>query len=299
MATVTAATGAVDLLAASDTGASSTDNITNKDNSSGKTLQFDVVDTIAGADVVLYADGEAIGSGTGNGGTLTITTNGTVDLADGELGITAKQTLAGKLTSIDSSDLTVTVDTTSVSVDEMIVNNGSNIRSRIGWLDFQFNESDDVDWLIGQGLLTLQVYHWDNVADEWESTPIDISDAVYSWEGGDYNTGRWDLWFTNHINLADGYYAAIIAGADLAGNAVDLGYSVVFWKLTGDLNADRAVDVSDLSILAGNFRQTTDYPWDFLDGDCNLDAAVDVSDLSLLAENFRVSLVPFNPPTWP
>ena len=67
--------------------------------------------TVAGATVTIYADGVAIGSAAGVAGTTTVTTNGTVDLADGARVITARQTEPGKSLSAASSSLTVTVDT--------------------------------------------------------------------------------------------------------------------------------------------------------------------------------------------
>ncbi|MHB1034187.1 MAG: Ig-like domain-containing protein [Pirellulales bacterium] len=101
-----------DLLAVSDTGVSSTDNITNLDNSQpDKTLQFAVGNTIAGATVTLYADGAAIGSAVADGATTTVTTNGSFDLTDGTRAITARQTLPGEAESMDSAALKVTIDT--------------------------------------------------------------------------------------------------------------------------------------------------------------------------------------------
>ena len=114
-ATVQAATAAptgVDLLAASDSGASSTDNLTNRDNSTAaKALQFQVNGTIAGATVTLFADGTAIGTATAGGTSTTITTNGTFDLADGGRSFAARQTESGKAQSAASAALGVTVDT--------------------------------------------------------------------------------------------------------------------------------------------------------------------------------------------
>ena len=59
------------------------------------------------------------------------------------------------------------------------------------------------------------------------------------------------------------------------------------FSLAGDANWDGLVDVSDLSILAGNFRQSGRL---WRDGDFNGDGMVDVSDLSILAGNFRTPL---------
>ncbi|MHB9049161.1 MAG: Ig-like domain-containing protein [Pirellulales bacterium] len=101
-----------DLAADSDSGVSSNDNLTNRDNSdSGKSLQFAVGNTIAGATVTLYANGVAIGSVVAEGTTTTVPTNGTLDLADGTHAITARQTLPGRKETTASSALTVTIDT--------------------------------------------------------------------------------------------------------------------------------------------------------------------------------------------
>src|SRR5205085_6059302 len=78
VATVSSATpGVPDLVAASDTGSSSTDNITGRDNgAAGKTLQFSVPSTVVGATVTIYADGVAIGSAVASATTTTVTTVG-------------------------------------------------------------------------------------------------------------------------------------------------------------------------------------------------------------------------------
>src|SRR5437763_16166353 len=60
------------LLAATDSGVSSTDGITNFTNSSAaNALQFSVAGTVSGASVQLYADGAVIGSMIASGPTTT------------------------------------------------------------------------------------------------------------------------------------------------------------------------------------------------------------------------------------
>ncbi len=54
--------------------------------------------------------------------------------------------------------------------------------------------------------------------------------------------------------------------------------------LPGDANLDGVVDISDLSILGGNWRES-DMEW--ADGDFNGDGNVDISDLSILGGNWR------------
>ncbi|MCE5269048.1 MAG: peptidylprolyl isomerase, partial [Planctomycetaceae bacterium] len=87
-----AAPTSVDLLAVFDTGTSSSDNLTNLNNTTGKTLQFQVNGVVSGATVELFANGVSIGSATASGTTVVVTTNGTTTLADGQIAITAKQT---------------------------------------------------------------------------------------------------------------------------------------------------------------------------------------------------------------
>ena len=130
--TSTAPTG-VDLLAASDTGLSSSDDLTSLDNStSGKTLQFAVSGTISGATVTLYADGKAIGSATASGTTTTVTTDGLHDLPDGSRSITARQTEPGKMESPDSAALTITVDTAAPSASSVTPNLATVTDANVG-----------------------------------------------------------------------------------------------------------------------------------------------------------------------
>ncbi|MBM4050425.1 MAG: hypothetical protein FJ279_35470, partial [Planctomycetes bacterium] len=73
-----------------------------------------------------YSDGTAIGSATAAGTTTVITTNGSVDLADGARGITATQTEPGKLQSPHSAALTVNVDTQAPTGNRPDLNAGSD-----------------------------------------------------------------------------------------------------------------------------------------------------------------------------
>lgn len=106
-----------------DSGAS--DGITNLNNTAGKTLQFRVSGVTAGAQVTIYADGQAIGQTTVGSGvdSVTITTNGASQLGEGQHAITVVQKIANltatignehitaDLVSPTSDVLTLTVDT--------------------------------------------------------------------------------------------------------------------------------------------------------------------------------------------
>jgi cyclophilin family peptidyl-prolyl cis-trans isomerase len=81
-------TPTVDLLPVSDTGISSTDDITK-----ATELQFQVSGVASGAVVKILADGNEIGQGTATGSTITITTSNLSALGDDTYAITAVQTV--------------------------------------------------------------------------------------------------------------------------------------------------------------------------------------------------------------
>ncbi len=125
--------GTPDLVAATDSGSSNSDNRTNFNNSSGKALQFTVGSTIAGATVTIYADNVAIGSALASGTTTTVTTNASNTLLDGGRSITARQTEPTKAESNNSVALTVTVDTTAPSPPGTPVVNSSTNSISLDW----------------------------------------------------------------------------------------------------------------------------------------------------------------------
>ena len=89
---VAPAAPSVDLLAASDTGISDTDDITNLNNASASDiLWFRVSDVVPGAEVYLYAGDQLVGRGTAVADTLTIVTGGDFELSDGVHSIRARQ----------------------------------------------------------------------------------------------------------------------------------------------------------------------------------------------------------------
>lgn len=99
---------AIDLATASDTGSSTTDNITRTANG----LVFTGSGAVAGATVRIYAGATEIGTATADGaGAWSITT--TVALSEGANTITYKiEDLAGNLSNTSTSNLSVTLDTT-------------------------------------------------------------------------------------------------------------------------------------------------------------------------------------------
>ena len=99
----------IDLVAESDSGTSSTDNITNRTN-----LAFNVTGVTAGATVTVRAGSTVIGTGTASGSSITVLTNLTLAGGNGVYPITATQTVNG-LTSNPSPVLEVTYDSVAPS----------------------------------------------------------------------------------------------------------------------------------------------------------------------------------------
>jgi VCBS repeat-containing protein len=95
----------------SDTGTSTNDRITSRNNSAGRQLTFIVSGVAPGGEVRLYSGDTLIGSAVATGSTVTIVTNGTATLTDGVHQIYARQTLSGS-ESPASVSLAVTIDTT-------------------------------------------------------------------------------------------------------------------------------------------------------------------------------------------
>ena len=117
-----AAPTAVKLMPASDTGISNSDDITNLNNSAGKTLQFEVDGVLSAADVQLFADGTLIGEATASGTSVVITTintSSTVPLTDGTHSFTATQTLSN--TAVNVGNLQTTVNLASAASSSLSV----------------------------------------------------------------------------------------------------------------------------------------------------------------------------------
>ena len=102
-ATAPATPSVPDLATASDSGASSTDNVTNV------TTPIFTGTAEAGSTVTIFSDGVAVGSVVAAGGNYSVTTS---SLSSGTHSITAKATDAAGNTSVASSGLSVTIDTT-------------------------------------------------------------------------------------------------------------------------------------------------------------------------------------------
>lgn len=104
VATAVAAPTSVDLAAASDTGSSNSDNITN----SGS-MQFVVSGTVSGATVNLRVNGNTVGTAVATGTTTTITTNNIAALGAGTYSVVATQVVSSQ-TSSESPALSIVYD---------------------------------------------------------------------------------------------------------------------------------------------------------------------------------------------
>lgn len=80
------------------------------------------------------------------------------------------------------------------------------------------------------------------------------------------------------------------AGASYNGIAIDATTVIVRYTLAGDANLSGGVDISDFSVLAGNFNQ----PGRWRTGDFDYDGVVGIADFSRLAANFN-QLAPATP----
>ena len=105
--------GRADLLPASDSGASSADDITNFNNASPATaLQFVIANTTPGAFVSLYTDGGIfVGTAMADGTSATITTNPGPAFTDGVHDFWAREQPQGGGPSPDGPSLPVVIDT--------------------------------------------------------------------------------------------------------------------------------------------------------------------------------------------
>ncbi|MEM6315017.1 MAG: dockerin type I domain-containing protein, partial [Planctomycetota bacterium] len=93
--------------------------------------------------------------------------------------------------------------------------------------------------------------------------------------------------------LPDGNYRATLpanAAVDAGGPAIARDVTLDFYILTGDLDRDRSVTLTDAARLERNFGKT-DNPT-FSEGDLNYDGIVNLTDAALLERNFNTTLPP-------
>jgi hypothetical protein len=261
----------------SDTGVSSSDNITRLNNASpAAALLFNVGTTVPGALVKVYADGTLIGSATAAGATTTVTTNGSSALSDGEHTITATQTVTGQSESPLSPPLLIKIDTVAPSV---------------GGASFAYATSHLLGYLFSE-----------DVGPALSASDLLLENLT---TGSTIDPAAMSLAYNSSVNLAtitfpglsgallpDGNYRATFAAAnvtDVAGNPLPADHVFDFFFLMGDANHDGRVNLNDFNILAANFGQS---PRDFTQGDFNYDGVVNLNDFNILASRFGTVLSP-------
>jgi len=266
----------VALLPASDTGVSSTDNLTMLDNSdAGKTLQFEVRGTVDQAVVAVYADDVEIGrSPAGAGDTTVVVTNGQVDLADGTHAITARQTEPGLDESGDSPALDVTVDTEAPASglwSSAAEHDGTELLLLIPD-DGSFSEPR------AGGITTLVLAF---------SEPVNLSAAAVTLGGSPPgieatvshrtpDTGR--VVFSQALPDVGRYLVAVHDVTDLAGNASVGDADRVMTALAGDVDGTLATDVFDASAAWSLRGQSPGAGQAQARADVNTDGVLDVLD---------------------
>jgi hypothetical protein len=139
------------------------------------------------------------------------------------------------------------------------------------------NASLDVSDLVVQNLTDRTTLQQDEVALSYNA---------------DTNTATFTFPFFANGQLPPGNYFATLhhdAITDATGAALAADATVSGFVLPGDANQDRAVDLTDFTILTANFNATGR---DLSHGDFNADGAVDLTDFTILAANFNRRLAP-------
>ncbi|MDB5326397.1 MAG: autotransporter-associated beta strand repeat protein [Phycisphaerales bacterium] len=265
-----------DLVAATDTGTSSTDNLTNRNNSSAaKNLQFSVTGTVSGATVNILADGISIGTAVASGTTTTVTTNGSAfsTIADGSHNITATQTESGKSVSTASSALAISVDTAAPTITGTPAFTYLTVGPSIG---YSFSEP------VSAGAANFTV---NNVT---TATVVPTSSITATPSGNTVTLSFANVPGAPATNLLpNGSYTSTPSGiTDTAGNALANGISYAFFWLNGDANRNRTADFNDFLIVQNNYNQAGNYS----QGDFNYDGLVDFNDFLVLQNNYNVTV---------
>ena len=257
-----------DLHPDSDSGISSTDNVTN-----------DATPTLtgaaeAGSGVTLYVDGAPAGSVVAGAGQYSITTG---PLANGARAVTATATDVAGNASPASAALTVTIDTDPPILGEEDVH-FETAPHRIG-----FGASEDVS----ATLTTSDV----QVVNLTSNFTVNTSAMSLTYDSG---LNRATIAFPGLPGgiLLDGRYRVSIARfdvTDVAGNPLPMPYTFEFVFLLGDATFDGRVNLSDFNRLAANFGLSNRT---FSQGDFNYDGTVNLNDFNILASRFGQSVAP-------
>ena len=283
----------VDLLAVNDTGVSNTDNLTNLDNSeAGKTLQFGVSGTVAGATVTIYADGVDVGSAVAAGATTTVVTNGTSDLIDGVHSITARQTEPGKAESAASPALDITVDTAAPDVNTFGLSSDSP--------DWALGTIDSSQWTTGRDEQTAPWSMIDQLIVDFDE-PVVAAIASLTLTGIDAGvvsptamagsgTVQVTCTMPAYLGTDRGVVALSADVADLAGNALIGGWTAELHVLVGDINGDDRVSSRDRRDMRDAYGSAIGGATYTVFADLNGDGRISSRDRRILRDHYGTAL---------
>ena len=262
-----------DLAGGDDTGVSSSDNITRENDG----LQFAVF-AQPGQYVRLFRDGTLVAGpllvNAATGGNSP--TDNTGPLPDGTYvyTATASNTINGPQ-SPASAGVAVTIDTAAPAVDNFFFSFDAGPQDQRFFVDF-----DEENFGLTAG--DFQVRNL-TTGTNLPSGAFDLIDA-----GSGLNDLVYDPTAGNDV-LPDGNYRVRLpagVATDAAGNP-NAAFEGFDFFLNGDFNRDRAVNLSDFTILANNFGDTNTT---FTGGDATYDGNVNLSDFTVLANAFGTTL---------
>jgi hypothetical protein len=258
-----------DLNAASDTGASNSDNFT-----ADNTPTFTGT-AVAGSTVSLLIDGNSVGMAVATGGgTYQITASA---LTDGSHSVSV---IATTINGVSTTSATTNIQIiTTLPAFSSAVFNYAAVQQTVKSIF-----TSDVTASIADADLTLTNLNNGNATIPASDLHVQIDAAAKS-----------ATWTYTPGTLPDGTYLATIpaeAIEDLAGNhpATDIVFGFSF--VNGDVNRDLIVNALDFNALASNYGATSS---SFSQGDFNRDGTVNSIDFSTLAANFNDS-APAPPP---
>jgi hypothetical protein len=193
-----------------------------------------------------------------------VTTNGTLDLADGVRQISARQSVNGAIESSSSPALAITIDTVAPVQQSFRVGDGHVQRSMVKGLQLTFSEavSGVPSLLMRNGTAPLNV----------TVTPATSDSRTFSYTfGGSAVIGH---------SLPDGLYNLFVANsADVSNN---------LHRLFGDADGDRDVDGADNAAFKAALNRPSKYVWYF---DADEDLLIDHDDLVQFRQRLHRSII--------
>jgi hypothetical protein len=245
-----------DLVAASDTGISNTDNLTNATD-----LVFSAsLIQAGGVTVELLRDGVPIAT------------------SANQIGFIASNAPAGSHTYAIRQSLTGVTGPTSGAITVNVDRTAPNVQAA-----FDFETSHSISYQFGEP--SARTLTPADVVVHNHMTHQNVPDSAISFT--QTSTGATLSFPGLPAGLMDGNYEAHLTSGsvvDAAGNAAE--NFLDFYVFAGDANRDRAINILDFGRLAANFNR----PGTFSQGDFTYNGIVNVQDFSLLASRFNSTM---------